>query len=365
VGGNGTFGSLSLFNTLNIQYWSSLAKAPSAAYWALFVAQNIWIDPAGENVVVPAATNDNPSIRAYGIKTPKDFRALIFNFSSQPAALSCSLSVNNFTQADVVTWGAAQFKWNGSSKAAFAYPNCGPVSRRCAAGDLKSITLPGLSMAVLRYHGPDSSGETPRFLPLWSAPPTGLPRVLPVCGSACGGPDSVTAMAYAFDSAAALSHDFRSLDSAFDGPFESFSDSIPLAGLPAGLHKLYVRTTTSTGKTSIDSTSFSISQSGVLFRPASGDASGWSVSEIKTGRRIALRCAAPARFAGDRPLGARVFSPNGACVRELPCKLSGGAVAFEWAGETGAGGKAAPGVYFLVVSSGGTVVYRTAAIMSK
>jgi hypothetical protein len=363
VGPNTTHGSLSLFNTLDIRYWSSLAKAPSAAYWALFIAQNIWIDPARENTVVPALSNDNSSIRAYGIKTPEDFRALFLNFSPQPATVSCSLSVNGFSRADVVTWGEAQFKWNGSSKAAFAYPNCGPVSRQCAAADLKTVVLPGLSMCVVRYHAPDSSGEPPKFLHLWAFPTTGLSRVLPVCGSA-GGRDGLAGIDYSFDSIAGAPHGLRSLDSAFDGPFESFSDSIPLQGLPAGLHKLYVKATSSSGKTSVDSASFSISQSAVLPESVVRGGGGWIVSESRAGGRIVLRCAPAAGSGANGELCGRVFSSNGTCVRELSRK-KGGAAVFEWAGETGANAKAAPGVYFLVVSSKKGVVCGTPVVVGR
>jgi len=364
VGPNGTYGSLSLFNTLDIWHWSSLTKAPSAAYWALFLVQNIWIDPIKENTIVPVLSNSNQSVKAYGIKTQNDFRALFFNFSSQPETLACSLSVNNYQRADIFTWGEAEFKWIGSNSTAFAYPNCGPVSRSVAVSDLKAMVLPGLSMGVIRYHAPDTSAFIPQILHLWSYPTTGVSHVLPVCGSVFGNTDVVTGINYAFDSAKTFSSSLRPLDSAFDGPFENFFDSVSLKGLLAGSHKMYVPAQTASGKVSIDSIAFTISESGVKQAHFADNSNGWAISEIKTGNRIKLQCNAPLQADLASPIVARVISSNGTCVKALPCNRTGG-ILVEWAAGSGKTGNVAPGVYYLVVSSKGAIMYRTKIFVDK
>jgi hypothetical protein len=360
VGPDGTFGSLSLFNKLDIWHWSSLTNAPSAAYWALFLAQNIWIDPAKENTIVPVLSNSNSSVKAYGIKTHNDFRALFFNFSAQPETLACSLSVNNYERADVFTWGEAQFKWIGSNSGAYAYPNCGPVSQSIAVSDLKAMILPGLSMRVIRYHASDTNAFIPQILHLWSYPTTGVSHVLPVCGSVFGKTESVTGINYTFDSAKTFSSSLRSLDSAFDGPFENFYDSVSLKGLPSGQHKMYVQAQTASGKVSIDSIAFSVSESGVKQSYFANNGSGLAISEIKTKNRIILQCNASLQA----PVVVRVISSNGTCVKELPCNRTGGNL-IEWTAGSGKTGNVAPGVYYLVVSSKGTIIYRTKMFVDK
>ncbi len=365
VGSNNTYGSLSLFNTLDIWRWSSLGKPPSAAYWGLFNVHSIWIDPRKENTLVPVLSNTAASVRAYGIKTPDDFRALFINGSLQPESLSCSLSTNTFTKADVYIWGEAQFKWIGSTKTAYAYPSCGPVSRTVAASDLKTFVLPSLSMGIVRFHGSDTTRQSPRILHVWTYPNTGIAQVLPVCGSVCAGSDAVIAIDYAFDTAKTFSQSLRSLDSAYDGPCESFADSISVQSLPGGQHKMYVQARTALGAVSVDSLSFSVSKAGAKDRHSG--AAGFNacnISEVKTRDRIIITVASPMMIAGSAPITARVVSLNGASVKELACKESGG-YHFEWAGENAANGKAAPGVYFLIVSIKGNAVYRTTMIVGK
>jgi hypothetical protein len=51
-GGPGPFGSLEFVQCRQHSYFSSFVKAPSAAYWALYAAQNLWINPEKQNTLV-------------------------------------------------------------------------------------------------------------------------------------------------------------------------------------------------------------------------------------------------------------------------------------------------------------------------
>jgi hypothetical protein len=73
---------------------------------AFILLQNVWIDPKKDNTVVKATYNRSDSVRAYGMKTADDFRALLINISSDSLPVDCSLSGGNYTQADVYTWSA-------------------------------------------------------------------------------------------------------------------------------------------------------------------------------------------------------------------------------------------------------------------
>jgi hypothetical protein len=189
--------------------------------------------------------------------------------------------------------------------------------------------------------------------------------VLPVCGSVFGRSNVIAGIDYAFDSVKTFPRSLHSLDGGFDGPCESFFDSLSLQGLAAGLHKLYLQARTASGAVSIDSIDFSISHSGSIKRTgAAKGASGWSISESKTGGRIRLIFSSPLPTAITAPMSARIISSNGICVKELACKRKGGIVV-EWAGENALKEKAAPGVYYLVVSSGRRIIYRTTLVISK
>jgi hypothetical protein len=367
IGSNNTFGSLSLFNTLDIWRWSSLGKAPSSAYWGLFNVLNIWLDSKKENTYVPALSNSKTTVRTYGVKTPDDFRALFFNTALQPETLTCSLSTNRFTKADIYTWGENQFKWIGNTKTAYAFPNCGPISQTVASSDLKLLILPPLSMGIVRFREADTAKQTPQILHLWAYPNTGSSQILPVCGSAFGGTEVITGINYAFDTAGTFSRSLRSLDSAYDGPFESFFDSIPVQSLSGGQHKMYVQARTASGGVCLDSLSFSVSKAGILSwgRNIQGP-DGWNILESKTRHGIQLTLNSPLKTSGNGPLIARVVSSNGACIKELTSTRKNG-YCFEWAGGTGAHGRAgaAPGAYFIVISNEGKVVYRTTMVVSK
>jgi hypothetical protein len=108
-GADGTFGSLSLFNNGRTGYRSSMIKVPSAVYWALYAAQNLWIDPAKDNSVVSASLDTSGDIRAYGCATADDFRVLLFNFSTVTDSVSCEFTGGDFDSVNVYAWGETQF----------------------------------------------------------------------------------------------------------------------------------------------------------------------------------------------------------------------------------------------------------------
>ena len=359
-GADGTFGSLSLFNVVNNSYLSSFVKAPSACYWALFIAQNLWIDPEKQNALVAGTFSRSDNVRAYGIKTDADFRALMFNVSFSPDTVICSLAANIYRRADVYTWGEAQFKWNGSNSTAVAFPNCGPVSYSTNAAALKSIVVPAQSMCVVRYHNADSTGAPPKFVHVCAHDPNITSgRKLVVCGSVSGGTDIVTGVDYAFDSATVFKGPVKSLDAGYDGPFESFFDSISTAGLETGLHVLYLRARTSPSAFTLDSVSFGLTT--VLNSKNAVNGNGAKMLERRAINRVELAFL-------NSPAGrikAQVFTLNGKCVRDIACIKNDRQSIVRWSGEDAADKKVTPGIYLLVVRSAGNVVYKKPVLISR
>jgi len=361
-GPNGTYGALSLFNTF--PGWSSMGMAPSAAYWALFCAQNLWINPSaslGENAVVPAVFNRTGAIRAYGIKTGADFRALVMNVSFAPETLSCSLTGGTYSRADVFTWGENQFKWTGSGASAYAFPNCGPSSYSTSADSIVSIVIPGQALCVVRFNNADSAaGGAPELLH-WSINLPAKSSKLFVCGSAYAENSAVTAIDYAFDTAS-VSTMARSIDGGFDGPSESFFDSLSLVGLAAGPHILHIKAHAGTQSVA-DSVQFSLM---TAINPIQRRNSGYGetvpgiiAQPLANGVRISLH-------GYDRSgLQARVLGLNGACVKELSCVENNGFVSVQWKGEDAGDKKVARGVYVVVLKSAGAVIYKRPMVAGR
>ena len=360
AGSAGTFGGLSLFNVLNNSYLSSFVKAPSAAYWALFIAQNLWIDPTKQNTPVAGTFSRSDNVRAYGIKTDGDFRALLFNVSFSPDTVSCSLAAGAYSSADVYTWGEAQFKWNGSNKTAVAFPNCGPVSYSTTVAALKNIVIPAQSMCVVRYHNADGAGALPKFIHVLAHDPNITPRrALAVCGSVNGGTDIVTGMDYAFDSATAFQGAVKSLDAGYDGPFESFLDSISTAGLETGLHVLYLRARTGPSAFALDSVAFGLTV--LRSKNALGNEKA-KMSEKRLVNRVEMTFNT---MQNPGKISARVFTLDGRVLRDLACLEIGGQSVVRWSGEDAVNKKVTQGIYLLVVRMAGNIVYKKPIVISR
>ncbi len=344
AGPNGTYGSLSLFNDLPNTIVSSFTKAPSAAYWALFAAQNLWLNPEKENVLVQADFKRSDNVRAFGVKTGNDFRALLFNISPAAETLTCIVKNGSFDRADVFTWGESQFKWNGSGAGAYAFPNCGPSSYTVSADSVNPVVVPGQGMCVARFYGADSAAKPLAFVHSSISLQNGS-GYLNVCGSVYGENTAITGIDCFFDSSA-TGTPVHSCDAGFDGPFESFFDSLSLYGLRAGAHMVYIKARNDSKAVAIDSFPFGIMSPYAVRQPLSGTGSPY-ISERRSSNRIRFS------FTGFHRgmMNARIFAGNGKCVREIPCVEKGGTTVAEWSGEDAANKRVSPGIYFLIVRS--------------
>jgi hypothetical protein len=215
-------------------------------------------------------------------------------------------------------------------------------------------------MCVLRYHNADSTGAPPKFVHVCAHDPNITSgRKLVVCGSVSGGTDIVTGVDYAFDSATVFKGPVKSLDAGYDGPFESFFDSISTAGLETGLHVLYLRARTSPSAFTLDSVSFGLTT--VLNSKNAVNGNGAKMLERRAINRVELAFL-------NSPAGrikAQVFTLNGKCVRDIACIKNDRQSIVRWSGEDAADKKVTPGIYLLVVRSAGNVVYKKPVLISR
>jgi hypothetical protein len=352
---------LSLFNNLTKSCLSSFVKAPSAAYWALFSAQNLWINLQKQDTVISGQFKRSDNIRAYGIKTDTDFRALVFNVSFVPETLACSLNVNSYGQADVYSWGQTQFSWNGSSGVAAAFPNCGPVSYSTNAASLQSIVVAPQSLCIVRYHNADSTNAPPTILHVEAQDPNANPkRTFVVCGSVNGETSIIRGIDYAFDGDTTFKNSVKSLDSAYDGPFESFFDSISTVGLETGPHVFHFRARTGSSNFAYDSVAFILNN---VLGVKTLSNKRIAISERRSMNRIELTF--PRALFNQGKINAQVFALNGRCVRTLASIDNGGSSIIRWAGEDAAGNKVSGGVYMIVVKSTEKIVYKKPIVISR
>jgi hypothetical protein len=251
-----SWGSTSLFNALPIARYSSMSKAPSSAYWGLYALQNVWIDPSRENTFIKASYRRADSVRAYGIKTGSDIRVLLINVSSDSLSVDCSLTGGGYSKAEVYTWGPAEFNWIGYDKNSYAFPDCGPSSRRVSLSELKTIRIPALSLCVVRYFDTDSDNVAPKIIHFGTGGRVcSDTQRLAFYATVSGGTGPVRTIGYVIDSGKEYTA-LKALDGAFDGTFENIVDSIPVTSLSVGRHLLTVRAQTQATDAAFDTVSF-------------------------------------------------------------------------------------------------------------
>ena len=165
---------------------------------------------------------------------------------------------------------------------------------------------------------------------------------------------------YAFDGDTTYKTSLKSLDSAYDGPFESFFDSLSTASLTIGPHVLHIRGRTGSS-VAYDSVAFGLNTA-LAVKPSFGK-NGIALSEKRSLGRIELTFANSPLGAGG--MEAQVFSLNGRCVKNLSVLESGGNAVIRWSGERAGGAKVSEGLYLILVRSAGNVIYKTRMMICR
>lgn len=266
TGPDGTSGSLSLFSPCPDNLRSTLDKAPTAAFWANYLTGTCWLDTSLTQKIVPCSFDRAGGVRAFAVTSKDESRALLINLYLDTLEVACTLDNGSYAKAEVMTWGEREFAWIGENKRAYAAPNCGPSSRRGDTGALNPVILPPYSMAVVRWYNESLQNGAGSAMVHAGAYPLRVRTgdTLRVWGTVHAPGQTIAGMAFGVDRLDSLST-FHPLDNACDGPFESYVLELMPRELGYGVHTVYVKTTTSSGATIVDSTAVRVS--GTL-RPA-------------------------------------------------------------------------------------------------
>lgn len=141
----GTYGSLRVFTPPRRGAVSDLGDAPTGAFWGQFLS-NLWTgSPADSLRPLSATLTGSPSLRAFALGSGKGRSILVANLGEAPDTLRLA---GEQASGELLTWGASQYAWDGTTSQARAFPNAGPDSRPWKAGE--AVVVPAYGVAVLR-----------------------------------------------------------------------------------------------------------------------------------------------------------------------------------------------------------------------
>ena len=139
--------------------WGSLA--PTAEYFGAYLAFREWARDGF--FAFPAASGDS-SVAAYALGRGDSLNVLLVNLSGSAEEVRLARR-GAASEAEILTFGDAQYLWNGTDKDAFASPDMGPSGARFPAGDSSlTVKLPPFGLALAKFTPGRSSVNAPDFI---------------------------------------------------------------------------------------------------------------------------------------------------------------------------------------------------------
>ena len=138
--------------------WGSLA--PTAEYFGAYIAFHEWAH-AGFSAL-PAVSGDS-SVAAYALGRGDSVNVLLVNLSDSEKNVSLPRR-GGASEAEILTFGDAQYLWNGTDKNAFARPDMGPSGKRVPVGESLNVKLPPLGLVLVKLAPGRSSANAPEFV---------------------------------------------------------------------------------------------------------------------------------------------------------------------------------------------------------
>jgi len=143
-----TYGSLRAFTPVRRGLRSDLGDAPTGAFWGQYLSQ-LWMDaPEGGLRPLELRMAEGGTLRAFGLGKSGRASILLVNLGAVPDTVRLD-SLGAFSASgELLAWGEEQYRWDGTTSKAVAFPNAGPVARPWSRS--QPIVVPAFGTSVLQ-----------------------------------------------------------------------------------------------------------------------------------------------------------------------------------------------------------------------
>lgn len=175
-----TYGSLRAFTPVRRGLRSDLGDAPTGAFWGQYLSQ-LWMDaPEGGLRPLELRMAEGGTLRAFGLGKSGRASILLVNLGAVPDTVRLD-SLGAFpASGELLAWGEEQYRWDGTTSKAVAFPNAGPVARPWDRS--QPIVVPAFGSSVLQL-GPRRRLPPRRLHRVISSGTLRLGDTLEVCAS--------------------------------------------------------------------------------------------------------------------------------------------------------------------------------------
>jgi hypothetical protein len=137
-------------------------KAPVAAYWATRLLTQDWIEPGGApNTLLATSATGGAPVAAYALRRPDGTLAILLLNKDPRRARAVSISLASENAVGPLTGAvaieqlsSARYVWHPAGERGHAHPDGPPARAMLDAGPRTKLTLPALSITVLRCNRP-------------------------------------------------------------------------------------------------------------------------------------------------------------------------------------------------------------------
>lgn len=249
-----TYGSLRIFTPPRRGMVSDLGDAPTGAFWGQVLA-NRWMGTVAEGLrPFPVSVEGDAAVRAFGLGNGKRAAVLLVNRTGTADTVRIASPGDFSPEMEVLSWGEEQYRWDGTTSLARAFPNAGPVSRPLRAGR-DPVVVPAYGVSVLTF-GVRPLGRPQILHRTVTASVLRVGEPLGLSVSACQPGGRLTKGRWRLDGGKA--NDLASLDGVWDGSHEVSVLSLPAGSLGIGEHRLVLEIEGEKGSRVHDTVAFEV-----------------------------------------------------------------------------------------------------------
>jgi len=226
TGPDGTFGTLAAFNKPASGATSNLGYPPNASFWPMRTLLREWLDPDGGDTLIPV--DSSAGVRLFAVRNHG--RVSVVGFNRGPDSASVTMDPTLFPRGEILSWGEGEYRWNGTSANAWAFPNNGPSGRQIPSPWNGTFKIPPFGMGLVRAAA--TKQESPRDAHIFSTRRNlMMGDTLWVSGWATSPGRRLTGARWSTGSTGGA---LTTTDGAWDASVESWTLALPTASLGEG-----------------------------------------------------------------------------------------------------------------------------------